>query len=85
MSGQYPEVPDGYELAIKTKPEEFLKHYTGRRFLTRNRSQCPSCYAGSVEVYGYGLEHICWAQDRSMAEMIADALELAAEQRSETK
>ena len=56
------------------KPSEFEKH-TGRgtrRFLVRQRN-------GEFEVYGYGLDHLCWARDAETADMIADALERVAE------
>ncbi len=83
MSGQYPDLSDDYETAKRTKPSEFAKHYTGSRFLIRQRHACTEC-GPSIEVYGYGLEHLCWARDYDTAKMIADALELASAQKSES-
>ena len=55
------------------KPSDFVRHLgSGRkRFLVRIRN-------GKFEVYGVGLDHLCWARDRETADMIADALESVA-------
>ena len=82
MNGHYPILPDDYENAKRTKPSEFAKHFNGRRFLTRQRHACVGC-GPAIEVYGYGLEHICWADDCETANMIADALELSADATTE--
>lgn len=82
MSGHYPELPDVYENAIRTKPNEFAKNFGGRRFSVRARHSCSKCGPG-LEVYGYGLEHICWVPNQATGWMVADALELAADATTE--
>jgi hypothetical protein len=57
------------------RPSDFLRHNGRgrRRFLVRERNN-------HIEVYGYGLEHLCWARDMATAWMIANSLEFAADQ-----
>jgi hypothetical protein len=60
---------------LEAAPSRFARHARGdnRRFHVRTYN------GGKWQVYGLGLEHICECDRESMARMVAEALERAAE------
>jgi hypothetical protein len=65
---------------IGTRPSGFARHAGRgrRRFLVRERNN-------QIEVYGSGLDHLCWARDVDTAWMIANSLEYSADQMADER